>query len=370
MSTPPSDTGARVQSGKSWEEFCDGLKAAGRTILRPETPASELDRAEGWRLLSRYTRLGLQMMLEFADPDFPVFYAASDDTIKVFLPNPDNIYCNATIAGDRDYRIRGHRGTVPYLSFGTKANRYDIDGTMASTGELEAAEMQFDADGTFEIILSRTPQPGNWLPMAADSSMVIVRQTFLDRVNEKPAMLSIERIGAPSAPPALNAAVLDLALKKAVAFVSGTAHLVADWTQMVARKPNELHAKPYAEAAMKVGGDPKICYYHGYWQLAPDEALVIDSEVPDCPYWNFQLANYWLESLDVQHRRVDINKHGARYNHDGSITLVIAARDAGVGNFIDTDHHDCGGMLLRWVGAKEHPAPRCRVVKIAELGRR
>jgi len=368
--TATTDAAKQVLSGASWAEFCDALKAAGQVILRPETPVTELDRAEGWRLLSRYTRLGLQMMLEFADPDFPVFYAASDDTIKVFLPNPDNIYCNATIAGDRDYRIRGHRGTVPYLSFGTKANRYAIDGTMASTGELEAADMQFNADGTFEIVMSQTPKPGNWLPMAADSSMVIVRETFLDRASETSATLHIERIGAPQAPPALSAEALDQGLKKAAAFVHGTANLVADWTQMLARRPNELAAAPYAAAAMKVGGDPKICYYHGFWQLAADEALVIDSEVPECPYWNFQLANYWLESLDVQYRAVDINKHGARYNADGSITLVIAAKDVGIGNFIDTDHHSSGGMLLRWVGAKEHPAPRCRVVKLAELGSR
>jgi hypothetical protein len=351
----------------SWEAFCDSLKAAGQTILRPEAPDTELDRAEGWRLLTRYVRLGLQMMLECADPDFPVFYAASDDTIKVFLPNPDNIYCNATIAGDRDYRIRGRRGSVPYLSFGTKANRYATDGTMASTGELEAAEMQIGPDGRFEIVLSQKPQPGNWLPLAPDSSMVIVRQTFLDRAHETPATLSIERIGAPPAPQPLSPERLAQGLSQAAGFVQGTARLVADWAAMVAQHPNQLAAEPYAAASMRVGGDPKICYYHGYWKLEPDQALVIDSEVPDCPYWNFQLANHWLESLDTQHRQVAINKHGARLNPDGSVTLVIAAEDRGAGNFIDTDGHRGGGMLLRWVGAKEHPQPRCRVVKLAEL---
>jgi hypothetical protein len=307
------------------------------------------------------------MMLEFADPDFPVFYAASDDTIKVFLPNPDNIYANASIAGDREYRIRGQRGSVAYLSFGTKANRYAIDGTMASTGELEAAGMEIAADGSFEIVMSVRPQPGNWLPMAADSSMVIVRQTFLDRAAETPAKLRIERIGAPLAPTPLSDAALAGGLARASAFVQGTAKLVTDWSQLVARRPNELAAEPYAAASMRVGGDPKICYYHGFWRLAPDEALLIDSEVPDCAYWNFQMANYWLESLDCLHRPVAVNKHGARYNADGSVTLVIAARDMGVGNFIDTDSHASGGMLLRWVGAKSHPMPRCRVVKLANL---
>jgi len=362
-----SDTTSRVVSGKSWDDFCDGLKAAGQTILRPETPETEIDRAEGFRYLSRLTRAALERMVEFADPDFPVFYALSHETIKIGSDNPDNTYRNCIISGDRDYRVTGSRGTAPLMTFGTKAERYAIDGTQASTGELDSKTMEIAPDGSFEIVLSRRPQPGNWLPMAQDSSMVIVRQTFLDRAAETPAQLGIERIGAPPVPAPLSGAALGSGLSRASAFVQGTARLVADWSQLVAQRPNELAAEPYAAAAMRVGGDPKICYYHGFWRLAPDEALVIDSEVPDCPYWNFQLANYWLESLDTVHRQVAVNQHGARYNANGSVTLVIAAEDRGVGNFIDTDSHRSGGMLLRWVGAKSHPMPRCRVVKLADL---
>ena len=43
----------RVMSGKSWEEFCDTLKAAGQVILAEGSPANALDRAEGFQLLVR-----------------------------------------------------------------------------------------------------------------------------------------------------------------------------------------------------------------------------------------------------------------------------------------------------------------------------
>ena len=66
------------------------------------------------RYLTRLTRVGLEMMLEFGNPDFPVFYQASNTTLKIGGDNPDNVYWNATIAGDRDYRLRGTRGTVRY----------------------------------------------------------------------------------------------------------------------------------------------------------------------------------------------------------------------------------------------------------------
>lgn len=356
----------RVLSGRTWEQFCDALKAAGATILRPETPATELDRAEGWRYLARLTRVGLEMMLEYGNPDFPVPYHASSPTIKIGADNPDNLYLNATIAGDREYRIRGTRGTVPYLSFATKANRYAVDGTMASTGELDARDLRVEADGTFEITLSCVKRPGNWLPMAADSSMLLVRNTFLDRPREIPASMTIERIGAPSKPQPLSAAQLDRALMTTAAFVRGTAHTFAEWAQLFRERPNEL-ATVEQTMFQRAGGDPNIFYLHGYWSVAADQALVIELEPPVCEIWNFQLDNYWMESLDYRYVPICVNNYTAKHNDDGTVTLVVAHENRGFTNWLDPDGHMSGTMLLRWIRAKSHPVPVCRLVRLADL---
>jgi hypothetical protein len=358
------EAGKRVVSGATWEQFCDALKAAGAVVLRPETPATELDRAEGFRYLSRLTRVGLEMMLEFGNPDFPVFYQASNTTIKIGGDNPDNVYWNATIAADREYRLRGTRGTVRYLSLGTKANRFAVDGTMASTGELDARDLKVRPDGTFEVIVSRTRQGENWLPMAADSSMVLVRNTILDRATETPAVMTIERIGGPSKPAPLSAERLERSLMAAAAFVRGTANTFADWVRDFKAKPNELWTTDQT-VFFKSGGDPNIFYLHGYWALQPDEALIIDATPPECEFWNFQLDNYWMESLDYRYAPVWVNSHTAKYNADASVTLTIARENRGFTNWIDTDGHTTGSMLLRWVRAKSHPVPRCRVVKLS-----
>src|ERR1700754_25168 len=192
-----SDAASRVLSGKSWEDFCDSLKAAGQTILRPETPVSEIDRAEGWRYLSRLTRAALERMVEVADPNFEVFYALSHETIKIGSYNPDNTYRNCIVDGTKEYRVTGNRGTAPVMTFGTKAERYAIDGTQASTGEIDSKKMEIKPDGSFEIIVSATKKPGNWLPMAADSSMLIVRETHFDRKIEEGATMTIECIDRP-----------------------------------------------------------------------------------------------------------------------------------------------------------------------------
>lgn len=363
----PTEFDREVVSGAGWRQFCGALEAAGAAVLRATGPQDPFDRAEGWRYLSRLSRIALEMMLECADPDFPVFYSASHDTVKIFAPNPDNDYLNATISGEREYRLWGNRGSVPYLSFGTKANRYAVDGTMASTGELDAGDMHFDADGGFEVIVSRTRRGDNWLPLQADSNMLLVRQTFLDRGSERPAQIHIACDNGPSRPQPLSSAALLRSLQAAAGFVAGTANSLADLSERFASHPNELRADDYAELSQRTGGDPNICYYHGFWRVRADEALVIDTRVPDCVYWNFQLNNYWMESLDYRYFPIAVNKHTARYNDDGSVTLVVAARDPGCGNFIDTAGHDNGTMLLRWVNAASRPRPRCRLVKLASL---
>jgi hypothetical protein len=357
------DVRKSVLSGRAWAEFCDSLKAAGEIILRAETPATEIDRAEGWRYLSRLTRLALESKLEFTDPDFPEFYSLCHKTGKIGADNPDNIYLNATLDGSREYRIRGTLGTVPYISWGTKANRYATDGSMVSTGEIDLRALERERDGTFEIILSQRRQGRNWLPMAADTTFINVRQTFLDRSKEIPAEMTIACIGGAARPRPLTAAQLDSGLKDAAAFVHGTAKLFADLSQDFQRKPNAWIDTEQAYWQF-IGGDPNIHYLHAYWELGPDEALILEGPVPDCEFWNFQLDNYWWESLDYRYLPVWVNKHSAKYNADGSVTIAIAARYPGMGNFVDTAGHGNGTMLLRWVSAKTHPVPSLRVVKL------
>lgn len=335
-------------------------------ILRPETPASELDRAEGWRYLSRLVRIALETQLEHADPEFPVFYAICHPTAKMGADNPDNNYRTAVVRGDCTYRIRGTRGSAPYLSFGTKANRFSTDGSMVSTGELGSEQLVTDSVGRFEIIVSATPQRENGLLMDPDSSILVVRETFSDRSREQPAAMTIERVGGPAYPQPLSAARIDSSLRAAGGFVKATAAMFADWALSFRALPNSL-ANVDQAVFQKAGGDPNIFYCHGYWKLQPDEALRIRVKPPQCVAWNFQLDNYWMESLDYRYLPVNINKGNVVAAADGTVTIVIAARDPGLPNFVHTAGHTEGTMALRWVLAESHPVPECDVVKLDEL---
>lgn len=360
------DSEARVISGQSWEDFCDGLKAAGQVILRDASPRDALDRAEGFRYLSRLARTALEQYLEFADPAAPVFRRPSHETVKIGADNPDNHYQSAAVSGDYSYRIRGRRNTVHYLGIGTYAGGYGRKGRSGQTGYIDDDTLEVGPDGRFEILVSCRQQPGNWLPMEPDSSTLIVRQTFEDRDREQVAELEIERLDARERPPPLSAEVLDQGLLSASAYVRGTATLFTDWAEGFAQRKNQLPRFDPAVAAA-AHGDPNIAYYHGYWELAPDEALLIQVTPPACDYWNFQLNNHWMESLDYRYYRIALNHHAARREPDGSVRLVVAHADPGHPNWLETAGHRRGTMCLRWVGAKEHPEPATRVVKLSEL---
>jgi hypothetical protein len=362
-----ADSERRILDGSSWADFCDALKRAGDVVLREGSPLDAFDRAEGFRYLSRLTRVALESHIEFADPMAPVFRRPAHETVKMGADNPDNYYQSAAVSGEYQYRIRGSRGTVHYLGFGTYAGTYGSAGRMGQSGYLEGEALAIEPDGCFEIVLSCDERPGNWLPMEPDSSLLIVRQTFEDREREQIAELSIERVGAEGPPRPVTPEFIDEGLARAASYVAGTSALFSDWSEGFAERKNQLLLFDPA-VARAAHGDPNICYFHGYWELAEDEVLVIEVEPPRCDYWNFQLNNHWMESLDYRYHPVAVNHRGARYQADGSVRIAIADRDPGVGNWMDTAGHRRGTMCLRWIRADAHPEPTTRVVKLWDLG--
>ncbi|MBW2273154.1 MAG: DUF1214 domain-containing protein [Deltaproteobacteria bacterium] len=352
----------RILDGSSWREFCRALERAGDVILRDASPMDPFDRAEGFRYLSRLTRVALESYIEFADPLAPAFRRPSHETVKIGADNPDIHYQSAAISGNHEYVIRGVRNTVHYLGFGTYVGSYGSGGAMGQSGYLEAADLDIDADGRFEIRVSCEEQPGrNWLPMQPETASLIVRQTYQDRKSERIADLEIERVGGEERPRPITAAFVDQGLAAAATYVNGTAALFADWAEAFAKHPNELRPLDPAVAAA-AHGDPNIFYYHGYWELQPGEALLVEVKPPACDYWNFQVNNYWMESLDYRFHHIDVNHHGARYEDDGSLKIVLAERDPGFGNWLETAGHRRGTMCLRWIRAEAHPQPESGVI--------
>jgi hypothetical protein len=55
----------RILDGSAWVAFCKALRRAGVVIERPLSPRTPLDRAEGYRYLSRLARPALENLAEW-----------------------------------------------------------------------------------------------------------------------------------------------------------------------------------------------------------------------------------------------------------------------------------------------------------------
>ena len=192
--TPSDIASARVVSGKSWEEFCMNLRAAGAALNFPGAPQDPFNQAEGYRYLSRLVRAGLTAFVEYADDRAPVIHRVAHETVKLGADNPDNYYQTASINGNYEYRIWGRRNSIAYLSFGTQSGNYGEGRGLPPTGHIESQDLEIDQDGYFELILSAQAQEKNWLRMTSETGTLVIRQTYLNRDEEIPAELHIERI--------------------------------------------------------------------------------------------------------------------------------------------------------------------------------
>ena len=352
-----------------WEAFCDQLKSAGKILQRDDLELNDFDQVEGLRYLARLTRAGLNTFTELTGPKHPLF-TTQPYMVKMGLDNPDNYYVGASIKPEFDYRIRGNRGTIHYLGFAAQSQNFakhtnENEKITGGAGHLHDAELELDADGNFEIIASQREHSGNWLRLAPDSSQVLCRQTFIDRSKEQPAVLEIECLQANEPIKHLDPRRFGGQLMGAAMYAEGTAGWFGNWVADMAEHapPNTFYLPP-AENHRAVGGDPNVRIYLGRWQLADDEALTITLTPPECDYWNFQLGNIWAESLDYRFRPVYTNSGHAKTNSDGTVTLVVSAKDPGHGNWMDTAGHSHGTMCVRWVRANEPPQPECSVTRV------
>jgi hypothetical protein len=371
----------RLLRGEAWEDFCETLKIAGRIVDRFEDEPSEQDRAEWYRFLTRLTRNGFERFVENCEPDRPRLRDAPwRQSINVQCPDQDHLMCELE-SGEHDYRIRGNRGTLPYFVMAAwtapqppvpgatdwapkgVAGLAELDPTnLTTTSFLMSDDIDFDARGDFEVIASGTPRERNWLPLAPDSTGILIRTVHHDRAKETPPTMEIERLDDPHPRP-IRPEEVSNGLAKTGQTVLGYAELVRAWWQdNLSQRPNEI---VFSESTyLSNGGVLDRLHGFGCWRKSRDEALVVRFVPNPCEYWILQLCNLWQENLDVyEDGQGYITKFTAHHEPDGSVLAVIADEDPGVGgNWIDSFEHEKGVFSLRLI--KTEGGPKIKIHRV------
>jgi hypothetical protein len=280
--------------------------------------------------------------------------------------------------------VTGRRGSESYLSFTVHGR--SPDGRLGAAAEPPLADvndrgMRIEPDGRFEIVLAADDPGGaarNWIPLAPEAASLIVRH-YWERADAAAAdpdarvALSIEPLEAPGPRPPLDDATLAARLRDVEAYLrGGTLEMVAMASlplPFVSRTPNELPTPTIFRGAGKAAwGAVDIAYAMGPWRLAPDEALVMEGRFPECAYASVVLWNRHMQCLEYRDRPTWRNRANTELGADGRFRMVVAARDPGVANWLDTEAHPEGTIFWRILLPEGELEPvGCRVVPIDSL---
>ncbi len=349
----------------SWHEFCDQLKAAGDLVFRDTAPSNPVARATGMRQLARNISLALQFELDNSDPEFPELLHYFDPIRKQGGDNTDALYVGSPVNGSDTYRIRGHRGSAAYFAV-TVLETGETPWGGQVVGTIIDDQLAVADDGTFELVISPNPHPGNWIRSTPETYRVTFRQFFSDWENESPMTAMIERERSAGPPQPLTARHLQEGLHAAAHWVHWSVEYWADMLDNWQARPNEFVAYDELESNsidFTPGGAPLIAY----WKLPVGEALLIRVTPPEASYWAVEFGSYWWETMDYRYRLCSLNQHHAQLEHDGSLLVVVSHDDPGLPNWLDPSGHDEGYVTFRWIGAQEYPRPVVEQFAVGEL---
>lgn len=417
----------------AWDDLIQSLQEARDGIDHPELmppPATERNLAEGYRYLMGFVHHAIERAFH-EDPVRPSFRNALSIFNRSTIDNPDAIYFYAPIDGRESYRIRGRvgdtsawRGTEPpaegrlaphYLIFEVSSGvmagdsgdlRELTPGVKTQCGRLDSSTIEVGEDGCFEILLAPerpAGHRGNFIPTRKVvsrphpfdpevpkeryGSYVSGRQLFYDWAREEAIHLEIEQLGAEgTAREPYGPARAAQELRRAGALVKGQMHFWnAFWTILMGTYGHREGGIPGVEFPRNAfntinaasgatgGGMSTNLYAGGVFELGPDEALIIENEVRKAPqYLGFQLGNLWGESIEYAHATGSLNGAQCEADPDGVIRLVVAHRDPGVPNWLDTTGQPEGFLSPRWAYSEqpepdEWPSIRAKKVPFDEI---
>jgi hypothetical protein len=288
------------------------------------------------------------------------------------IDNPDNVYRLVLLDGTQRYEIKGRRHGAGPTQFGFELldAAPGLHGIGKHLAFLSDSDIKADPDGSFTIRID--PDPAGTVPnhiqMTPAAKALLIRDTLADWDKERPNDLTIRRLGAVDGE---SPSVHQLALS--------AAHNLPAFAAFWLNFRDHALAKNFG-GQVNVPG--KVTPREGGWgfaasgefQLQPDEALVVTVDTLDAKYVGFQLTDPWAISAEYIHHQGSLNNHQAVPNPDGTITYVIAARDPGVANWLDTSDLTNGFFQLRWQKVAQTvdasgAVKAARVVKIADVPR-
>jgi hypothetical protein len=342
----------------------------------------EREVVEGFRYVMHLLSEATDLLLE-GDAERPRFTSMVSPGRKFLGDNPDAIYYQALIRGDRSYRVTGRRDRQCYISF----TIHGPDPAGGINGPV-LADVNDDAltiadDGTFELVIrpdgAGGDTRGNHITSHPDARYVVVRNYFRGRRSAQTdpdvaVQIDIEPLDDPPPAPPMDDATLAVRLSDVTRFLTATSIGMRVFGEpptvpFVSAEVNTVGTPwSFRNAGVDAAGAVDIYYSSGTFRLAPDEALVMEGVLPASRFTNVVLWNVHMQTLEYRSRRCSLNSDQMVTDGHGNYRIVISAADPGVPNWIDTQGATRGTVFWRFLLPESQPeTPRCRVVPVGAV---
>ncbi|MGE0383090.1 MAG: DUF1214 domain-containing protein [Gammaproteobacteria bacterium] len=350
-----------------WDEYVALLRNGGDLPKLTWAPGDDQVRAEVYRQIVMNITLGyfIYFQHDAAHPDWLPFL----NSVFLLQPNPDDTYYLAHLDDKGTYRITGERGSVHILTF---TFGYEPMGTSerigGGLGQFDADELHIAADGSFGVLLSATRpagHTGDWVQLPAGCKSIIARQRSYDWGRERDARLAIERLDVTELKPRMPAAEIDRNLRELLGGYAERLSRIWLKYQTMIRDQGPINTINFT----KFGGAlPVQTYWQGVYEFKPDEALILETDIPKKHrYWNVQMNDILWNATEYIHRQSSLNGHQARLDPDGRFRAVISLEDPGIHNWLDSAGYLTGMVIGRWYLADSLPVPTLKRVPFAEI---
>jgi hypothetical protein len=337
-----------------------------------------MDRAEARRLVMFHLHHAIEVHFE-PSPERPAWKRFVTPEKKLLGDNPDAIYYATPVSAAHRYRIRGNVAGATYTSFTVEVGGGAGGNPSGLGATLNDSELEIEPDGSYEIVASaERPERGDWLRLDERASSLSTRHYYeretsiaADQLHHIP--LAIDRLDLDAPPPPPSDASVAAGIRRVAQFLRTSIYpprrdpaQLPRWVSLV---PNEFPLPKKDDSNTRVGFAAKDNVYSmAPFVLAPDEALVIRGRFPRCRFANVVLWNRHTHTLDYRYRRISLNRKQTTLEPDGSFKIVLAAKDPGVPNWLDTEGRPSGSVFWRFQLPEEEIAPlAAKVVRLEDV---
>ena len=306
------------------------------------------------------------------DGDHPLFLPAISLVLNAGQPNADTIYRWARITPGGVYRLRGFRGTTRIVKLGQSGPRPGdpLAATLPKSPRPfhDFSTLKLDAEGRYDVILSATRPAGyegDWWQLEPGTAALVLRSVSADWSRERDPTIAIERTDIPAAGTRPSAATMEQRLRQVSPAAQFMSSLLVDYVDQLR---SAGFVDKFKGRTPREGGLAGQFYYESAFDLKDDEALIIEVRPPEkCLYSSMMLTNEIEQAIDWYNNQSSLNDAQMKPDPDGVLRVVVAPKDPGVPNWLDTAGHARGMIQGRWTECSSQPLPTIRKLALRQV---